>query len=151
MVKSEIKDLQNLRCLLLIMETTTGLKVNWSKSPLCLVGNINNMESLAAVFECEVKSLPITYLGLPLGAKPSSSVIWNHVIKRLSRKLLGWKWQYLSKGGKLVLIKSVFANLPIYVLSLFQAPKTVSNQIEKIMKDFLWGSSREKKKIHWVS
>lgn len=85
MVKAEIEDLQNLRCLLLIMETATGLKVNWSKSTLSLVGNSHNMESLAVVLECEVKALPITYLGLPLGAKTFSSAIWNPVIERLNR------------------------------------------------------------------
>lgn len=151
MVKAEIKDLQNLRCLLLIMETTTGLKVNWSKSMLSPVGNIHNMESLVAVLDCEVKVLPITYLGLPLGAKTSSSVIWNPIIERLNKKLSSWTDQYLSKGGRLILVKNVLASMPIYLLSLYQAPKMVTNQIERIMRDFLWGSSRDKRKIHWVN
>lgn len=97
MVKAEIEDLQNLRCLLLIMETATGLKVNWSKSTLNSVGNIHNMENLAAVFECEVKPLPITYLGLPLRAKSLSSTIRNPVIEKLSRRLSVWQGQHLLK------------------------------------------------------
>lgn len=102
------------------------------------------MENLVAIFECEVKPLLITYLGLPLGAKASSLVIWNPVIERLNRKFLGWSGQYLSKGGKLTLIKNVLASMPIYFLSLFQTPKMVTNQIKRIKRNFLWGSSREK-------
>lgn len=79
--------MENLRCTLLIMETATGLKVNWSKSTISAVGDTPNDRRLAEVLECEMVSLLITYLGLPLGAKPSSVNIWNPVIERMGRKL----------------------------------------------------------------
>lgn len=72
MIKAEEDSVENLRCILLIMETITGLKVNWSKSTLSPIGVILNAESLAAVLDCELVPLPITYLGLLLGAKASS-------------------------------------------------------------------------------
>lgn len=50
----------------------------------------------------------------------------------------------------MVMLRSVLASVPIYFLSLFQAPKLVMNQLERVMRDFLWGSNREKIKIHWV-
>lgn len=114
MVKVDMEGLQNLRCLLLIMELATGLKVNWSKFTLNPVGCVPTIERLVAVLECGVKSLPITYLGLPLGAKSSSLAIWNPVLERLSTKLSGWKGQYFSKGGKLVLLKNVLACMSTY-------------------------------------
>lgn len=132
------------------METVTSLKVNWSKSTLSPVRAIPNIQRLAAMLECDAVLMPITFLGLPLGTKASSVDIWNPIIKRMSRKLSCWKGKLLSRGGKLVLLKSMLASVPIYFLSLFQAPKSVINQLEKIQRDFLWNSDREGRKIHWV-
>jgi hypothetical protein len=38
------------------------------KSELVLVGNVMNFEGLASIFGCRVSSVPMKYLGLPLGA-----------------------------------------------------------------------------------
>lgn len=127
MVKADLEGLQNLRYILLIIKAATSLKVNWGKSTLSSMGCTSNVGDLVGVLNCEVASLPISYLGLPLGAKSFSMAIWNPVIKRMSRKISGWKGQYLSKGGKVVLLKSALASVPIYFLSLFQAPKLFIN------------------------
>ena len=50
---------------------------------------------------------------------------------------------YLSKGGRLTLLKSTLSSLPTYFLSLFTIPSHVANKIEKIQRDFLWGDSEE--------
>lgn len=114
------------------MEATTGLKLNWSKSLLCPVGNV-----------CEIKEM-----GLPLGAKSNSKEIWNPVIKRMGNKQAHWKGNYLSNGGKLVLLKSVLANVPIYFLSLYHAPISIINHMERLQQEFLWGASHDSRKIH---
>ena len=50
--------------------------------------------------------LPITYLGLPLGASFKESGVWDGVVERMQRRLAGWKKGYLSKGGILILLKA---------------------------------------------
>ena len=42
--------------------------------------------------------------------------------ERINRRLASWKKQYLSNGGRLLLLKSTFSSLPIYFMSLFAAP-----------------------------
>ena len=39
----------------------------------------------------------------------------------------GWKRLYLSKGGRVTLIKSTLSNLPTYFLSLFPISASVAN------------------------
>jgi hypothetical protein len=45
---------------------------------------------------------------------------------------------YLSKGGRVTLIKSTSSNMPTYMLSLFPILTYVAKRIEKIQRDFLW-------------
>ena len=70
--------------------------------------------------------------------------------ERLKKKLALWKRQYISKGGRLTLIKSALSNMPIYTLSLFRIPKGVKSRLEKIQQDFLWGGGNLDRKIHLV-
>jgi hypothetical protein len=57
---------------------------------------------------------------------------------------------YLSKGGRLTLIKSTLSNLPTYLLSMFPIPLKVANRLEKIQRDFLWGGIGDEAKFHLV-
>ena len=95
------------------------------------VGDVPNLEDLVAVLGCKFAALPMIYLGLPLGAKFNSKLIWNPIIEKLERRLGGWKRLYLSKGGKLTLIKSTLSNLLTYFLSLFHLPADVAYRLEK--------------------
>jgi hypothetical protein len=58
---------------------------------------------------------------------------------------------YLSKGGRITLIKSNLANLPTYYLSLFPSPVSVAKCIEKLQHQFLWGGISEEFKFHLVN
>ena len=58
----------------------------------------------------------------------------------MEKKLLCWKRFYLSKGGRLTLLKSTHSSLPTYYLSLFTVPKAVAIRLECIQRNFLWVS-----------
>ena len=61
-----------------------------------------------------------------------------------------WKRQYISKGGRITLIRSTLSNLPIYFMSIFQIPRAVRIRLEKIQRDFLWGGGALEQKPHLV-
>ena len=69
----------------------------------------------------------------------------------MERKLSGWQRMYLSKGGRVTLIKSTLSSLPTYYLSLFPIPSSVALCIDKIQRDFLWGGIGEGKKFHLIN
>jgi hypothetical protein len=58
---------------------------------------------------------------------------------------------YLSKGGRVTLIKSTLPNLPTYFMSLFPILALVAKRIEKLQCAFLWGGISEEFKYHLVS
>ena len=111
------------------------------------MGTVGNVDQLALVLDCNVRTLPTTYLGLPLGNRQASITMWE----RFHRKLAMWKRQFISKGGRLTLIRSTMLTLPIYLMSLLRLPRRVSLRLEKIQRDFFWGSSPSKKKIHLLN
>jgi hypothetical protein len=76
--------------------------------------------------------------------------IWNCVIEKMERRLAGWKRMYLSKGGRLTLLKSTLSYLPTYLLSLFPIPVRVANCLNKIQKAFLWGGIGDEAEFHLV-
>uniref|UniRef100_A0A2N9IJT9 Protein-lysine N-methyltransferase FSB_LOCUS52282 n=1 Tax=Fagus sylvatica TaxID=28930 RepID=A0A2N9IJT9_FAGSY len=114
------------------------------------VGEVSNLEELVEILGCNHRSLPMTYLGLPLGAKFNSKIIWNTVLEKMEKRLGGWKRLYLSKGGKLTLLKSTLSNIPTDFLSLFHIPAGVASRLERIQRDFLWSGLGESKKLHLV-
>ena len=111
------------------------------KSEIVPVGEVNNLDALANILQYRVGSLPMKYLGMPLGTSFKTASIWNPILEKVEKKLSGWKCLYLSKGGRLMLLKSILSSLPTYFLSLFTIPKFVAARLESIQRNFLWGSS----------
>ena len=112
---------------------------------------MTRLSFLAAILGYKKSSLPITYLGLLLGATFKDVKVWDGVITRIQKKLAGWKGKYLSKGGKMTLIRSALSSVPTYFMSLHVMPVLVANRIEKLQRDFLWGCDGEVKRYHLVS
>ena len=145
---------EQLMCLswtLMWFEAFSGLKINLNKSEIIPLGRVDNVESLAAELGCRVGSLPTLYLGLPLGAPHRALGVWESIEERYRKRLSSWKRQYISKGGRLTLIRSTLSSLPIYFLSLFRMPRIVCARLEKIQRDFLWGQGNLGRKPHLVN
>jgi hypothetical protein len=65
------------------------LRINLGKSEIVPIGEVEDVEGLAQLLGCRVASLPMTYLGLPLGAFYKFVSIWIGVIEKMERRLAG--------------------------------------------------------------
>ncbi|RVW39954.1 putative mitochondrial protein [Vitis vinifera] len=143
--------LTHLSWILFWFEAASGLKINLAKSEIIPVGEVVGMEELAVELGCKVGSLPSQYLGLPLGVLNRAPYMWDGVEERVRRRLALWKRQYISKGGRVTLIKSTLASMPIYQMSIFRMSKMVARRLEKVQRDFLWGGGHMEGKTHLVN
>ena len=87
-------------------------KVNAGKSEIVPVGEVGKINAFATILRCRVDSLPMKYLGMQLGTPYKTASVWNSILERIEKKLSGWKRFYLSKGGRLTLVKITLSSLP---------------------------------------
>ncbi|KAG7574769.1 Endonuclease/exonuclease/phosphatase superfamily [Arabidopsis suecica] len=92
-----------------------------------------------------------SYLGLPESLGGSKTKIFSFVRDRLQTRINGWSAKFLSKGGKEVMIKSVAAALPTYVMSCFRLPKTITSKLTSAVAKFWWGSNGDSRGMHWMA
>jgi len=127
----------------LLFESLSGLKVNFSKSHLVGV-NVAGLwlSEVARLLQCRVGFLSFVYLGLPIGGNARRLSFWEPIIDRIKARLSGWKSKHLSLGGRLILLKFVLSSLPVYALSFFKAPVGIISSIESLFNCFFWGRVR---------
>ena len=115
-----INHITALRGILFKFEEVSGLKINLGKSKLVPVGDVHNLHELVEILGCRESALPLKYLGLQ-GTTFKDKTIWNPILEKMDRRLASWKRLYLSKGGKVTLIKSTLASYPLisFLFSLF--------------------------------
>jgi hypothetical protein len=145
---------ENLWCMKAILrwfELMSGLKVNFAKSRLVGVKVDDSFMGVASNFlNCKLGKLPFKYLGLPVGANPRKDDMWKPVLEILQKRLNSWQNRFVSLGGRVVLINSVLAAIPLFYLSLFKMPMKTWKKIVSIQRNFLWGGASNKTKIAWV-
>lgn len=142
---------RNLHLILKSFEQASGLNINLNKSSISGINvSHDELHYLAGIWSCPIQALPSSYLGMPLGGNPRSESFWAAIIERVDRKLEGWNYSHISKGGRLTLVQSVLSSLPTYYLSIFKPPAHVSKILERKMRNFLWEGMGEKGFSHLI-
>ena len=128
-----------LRCTLFLFKADSVLKINLGKSEMVPMGEVANMGALADILGCKMQTLLSKYLGFPLSAQFKAIPIWDGILEWMEKRLAWCKKIYLSKGGRLTLIKSTITNLTTYCMSLFPLLVRMVTVWRIFWRDFLWG------------
>lgn len=131
----------------------SGQMVNLDKSEALLSQNVAESEKNLICNKTGIKAVEALtkYLGLPALFGISKKVVFAQVIDKVWKKVNGWKEKVLSRTGKQVLIKFVAQAIPTYVMGCFRLHKHCCKEIEALIARFWWGSSKEERRIHWMS
>lgn len=99
---------------------------------------------------CKIGSWPSFYLRIPLCAKFKSKTVLDLIIERVSKRLGSWRAPFLSKGGRLTLLKSALVSISNYCLSPFMILVLIVHKIEACLRNFLCNDLDEHMKFHLV-
>lgn len=91
------------------------------------------------------------YLGMSILHKRINKDMFSEVIGRVSSRLAGWKGKMLSRAGRITLTKAVLSSTPVHSMSNIQLPVSTLNALDKLSRDFIWGSTSEQRKQHLVA
>ncbi|CAN1126042.1 Putative ribonuclease H protein At1g65750 [Linum perenne] len=91
------------------------------------------------------------YLGVPILHERTSAQTYQGITDRISNKLSGWKAKSLSLAGRVTLAQSVLAAILAFVMQTAVIPITTCEAIDRLVRNFVWGSSDEVRKVHLVS
>lgn len=100
---------------------------------------------------CRLETLPFKYLGLPVGDILSREVTWDPLVNLLAKRLNSWKRRFVSLGGRVVLLNSVFNAIHIFFLSYLKMPVKFGGKLFGIQRRFQLGGVKGDSKISWVS
>ena len=130
----------------------SGLKISKEKSIIFFSPNVSMEDKLDIVNLTEIGEIRflVNYLGFPLIHKGRRRNEFHFVVERVQAKLNGWKSKCLSPAGRLVLIKAAVTAIPKYNMQCHKLPAKVCEEVNKLVRNFLWGSMVDKKKMHLV-
>ena len=127
-------------------------KVSQDKSQVYFSLNVSTEERAEM---CDILGFHSTpslgkYLGIPI-KHSARTQDFGYIIEQVQSRFAGWKSNLLSFAGRLVLTQVVTTTISNYAMQCAALSIKILNSIDRLSRNFLWGSSKSKKKIHLVS
>lgn len=135
-------------------ELMSGQAVNYQKSAIFFSSNVrtDKQEEIKNILQVYNNIGNSKYLGLPSLVGKSKKSVFNYLKDKIWAKIKTWSTKLLSRAGKAVLLRNVAQTIPSYTMSCFLIPKSLCQELERMMNAFWWSSSSaNNKSIKWLS
>eukprot|EP00253_Pinus_taeda_P025512 PITA_25512 len=147
-------ELKEFKCIFDLFLKATGMQINTGKSQVCFSDfERRERDRMSNLFPFPSQPLedPFKYLGFWLKPTVYRKADWNWLIAKIESRISHWSFRWLSRVGRLTLIKSVLSAIPVYWAALTWIPKGVMEKIRRICYRFLWSGSKESSGLPWVA
>jgi hypothetical protein len=122
----EEQSISNVKFLLYCFKNMSGLKINYQKSEVIVLGASKEESSqIARWLNCREGSLPLKYLGVHVSGSMLFVADLMEVGVKVEKRLPSWQGLLLSSGGKSVLIESSLSSLSNYIMGFYVLPGQV--------------------------
>jgi hypothetical protein len=90
-IQDDMESARNLKLLLYIFESMSGLKINFEKSEVPLIQSDDaKLQTYTELFNCQPGSWPIKYLGTPVCARRTTVAEMKFVEEKIKQGMEGW-------------------------------------------------------------
>jgi hypothetical protein len=146
---TNLDNARNLKWLLSCFEQMSGMRINFHKCDLVPINiSIEESQVYAQSLSCKLGCFPVKYLGGPLHYRRLRKEDLQPVIDKIIKKAGGWRGKLLSYKAKIILIRSVLASIPNYLMSVTKFPKWAISLINSQMAHCLWDDYEGNHKYH---
>lgn len=124
----------------------SGQTPNWSKSAILFSKStpLYIQNSIKTIFHVASVDSNTKHLGHPLFVTNRTKIfVYQFIVDKFKAKLTNLKANKLSHAGRLTLIKTVFASLPVYYMATTLLPKKIIAKLTSIIRIFWWTGVRE--------
>lgn len=131
---------------------TSGAKVSLHKTKIIFSKNVSPSlaSEISSIGGFEKVNHLGKYLGVPLFNGRTKKADYAYIIEKVRSRLSGRKCKSLSLAGHLTLMLSILAALPNYTMQTSAIPKGFCDELDKLIRQFLWGCESDNPKIHLV-
>lgn len=126
-----------LKFLLFCFEEMSGMKINYQKSEVYVLGvPKDEEESYDDMLNCKVGSLPFTYLGLPMGVGKVGKRDLLPIMQKIEKRLQSWHSGHLSYGGREIRINTCLSSVPMYAMGFLKPPEEFHKNLDTVRGRF---------------
>jgi hypothetical protein len=106
----------NLKFILIAFEILSGLKINFLKSEIIVMGaSPAEQTRVANALNCKEGAFPFTYLGFPMADRALTMSDWEGLIGSVGHRVDPWQGRFMSSAARLTLINSCLSSLFDYL------------------------------------
>ncbi|KAL3683766.1 hypothetical protein R1sor_001788 [Riccia sorocarpa] len=145
-IQAQESEFQELIGILEKYELASGAKINLAKSLVMPMGRQAAPEWVKTK-GCVVVEAgnSFRYLGIIAGVNLPEDTESLEVCSRMRRRLFQWENFHLPWTARVVLIKHILSQIPTYMLLTVGCVKKESVKLERLIREFLWGTSPDGK------
>lgn len=151
--EATLENAQKIMNLLECFAASSGQTVNKQKS--CVMFSANTPNSMAAAISATLGIAETShlghYLGIPVISGRKGKADFSFLVDKIRSKLAAWKASSLSQAGCISLAHNCVMSIPSYVMQCSKIPASICDEIERLCRDFIWGSTPEARKNHLIS
>ncbi|KAL8159786.1 hypothetical protein V2J09_001323 [Rumex salicifolius] len=130
----------------------SGQKISLAKSTIFVSKNVDRemTRHLESVSGIRATTDLGKYLRMSILHGKVTKATFSELIVKANKRLTGWKSQTLSMAGRVTLAKSVMSAIPSYAMNSVQLLSGTCEDLDKIIRSFIWGSYGGVRKPHLV-
>jgi hypothetical protein len=152
MIQDGDEQLANLKFILMCFEDMSGLKINYHKSEVIVMGRSPvRQQRVADQLNSKLGEFPFIYLGLPISDRSLTMEQWLFLVRKLAARVEPWWGKFMSSGGQLVLSNSCLSSLPQFAMGLFLLQDRIHAKFDTHRARFYWEGTGPRRRYHLVN
>ncbi|XP_020688651.1 uncharacterized protein LOC110104049, partial [Dendrobium catenatum] len=150
--EAKVKEVKELRRIINNYYDWTGQMVNQSKSMILFGNNTRKRVQKKMMKILKFKKVKeFNYPGIKMALRRLKTADSQNLLEAAAGRLNTWGSKNISLEGRIVLVKSAFLSLPLFMSSLTLVPLRILKDFDKMCRSFLWSKADGNVRIHYVS